>query len=240
MRRIVLASTAALAMAAAACSESQAQAGPAVSRSFPVASFSSLEVSGPFEVSVTTGAAPSVRAQGSQQLLDAMEVVVSGDRLQIRTKRRGGWFGGMSWSGKPATVAVTVPALTAVSVTGSGDTKVDRVSGDSFSGAIAGSGDLKLGQVAVKSLNLAIAGSGEVTAAGRADRANYTIAGSGDVHAAGLTATSAAAEVAGSGNVRARVTGEATARIMGSGDIDISGGAKCQSTKHGSGNIRCS
>jgi hypothetical protein len=27
---------------------------------------------------------------------------------------------------------------------------------------------------------------------------------------------------------------------MGSGDVDIAGGAKCSVTKHGSGDVRCS
>ena len=39
---------------------------------------------------------------------------------------------------------------------------------------------------------------------------------------------------------RARVTGEASATIMGSGDIVISGGARCRTSKQGSGSIRCS
>jgi hypothetical protein len=87
---------------------------------------------------------------------------------------------------------------------------------------------------------LTIAGSGGVKASGSAKRASYSIAGSGDLDAGNLTATDADAEIAGSGSIRARVTGTAKASIAGSGDIDISGGARCTQSKHGSGSIRCS
>jgi flagellar basal body rod protein FlgF len=99
---------------------------------------------------------------------------------------------------------------------------------------------LRVGRLAVRDLDLGIAGSGEVSVAGQAQRAKYGIAGSGDLDASGLRAVDAEAEIAGSGNIRAQVTGNAKATIAGSGDIAITGGARCTSSKNGSGNIRCS
>jgi hypothetical protein len=40
--------------------------------------------------------------------------------------------------------------------------------------------------------------------------------------------------------VKANATGTADVRIMGSGDVDVSGGAKCSISKSGSGDVRCS
>lgn len=223
----------------AGCSEGKAEGGNAVTRDFQVGAFSSLEVAGPFDVVVTTGKAPAVRVEGPQKLVDAMEVVVEGDRLKIRPKRKG-MFNGMQWGGKPARVSVSAAALTAASVAGSGDIVIDRVTGQRFAGSVAGSGDLNLSQVSVEQLALSIAGSGRVTAAGQAQKASYSIAGSGDLDAGKLTSRDAAAEIAGSGSITARATGTAKASIAGSGDIDISGGARCTQRKNGSGSIRCS
>ena len=86
---------------------------------------------------------------------------------------------------------------------------------------------------------LSVAGSGDINAAGRAGEARYSIAGSGGLDSGGLVATVADASVAGSGNIRARVTGRANASVSGSGNIDISGGAQCRQSRQGSGNIRC-
>ena len=46
--------------------------------------------------------------------------------------------------------------------------------------------------------------------------------------------------VAGSGNVRANASDTAKIEIMGSGDVTITGGAKCTVDKAGSGNVICS
>lgn len=239
MRRNLVAVSAVL-LVAAGCSESQAQSGgPTVSRAFQVGNFTGLEVMGPFNVQVTTGKPVAVTAQGPRKLVESMVVEVRDGKLVIRPRKKG-WFGGMMSGSGGANVSVSVPALTAVEVAGSGDIDVDRVAGERFSGAIAGSGNIRLPQVAVQELALEIAGSGEMRAAGQARQARYEIAGSGDLDASGLTAAEAQAEIAGSGNIRARVTGNARASIAGSGDIEISGGARCQTSKAGNGNIRCS
>ncbi len=237
MRTLFLAAAAA-ALLTIACSEGQAQEGPETSRTFPVTDFAAIAVSGPFDVMVSTGKAPSVRAVGSQRLIDALEVVVEDGRLTIRSRNKD-WYKGGAWRRGNARVAVTVPQLAKAALAGSGNVTIDRISGREFNGTVAGSGDLRLNDVAVDKLVLSVAGSGDINAAGRAGEARYSIAGSGGLDSGGLVATVADASVAGSGNIRARVTGRANASVSGSGNIDISGGAQCRQSRQGSGNIRC-
>jgi hypothetical protein len=238
MRPIVLVFAAAL-LPLAGCSESQAQPGPEISRTFAVAPFTALEVQGAYDVVVTTGKPVAVSAQGTQRLVESIVAEVKDGKLIIRPEKRnwsGNWGAGRTW----ARISVSVPALNAVSVAGSGDTSIDRIVNERFTGAVAGSGDLTLGQVAVRQLKLAVAGSGGVKVAGRADSVNYTVAGSGELDAGELSAAEASVSTAGSGSVRARVTGTAKASVAGSGSIDIAGGARCQQSRVGSGRIRCS
>ena len=240
MRRFLIPASTAIALAAAGCHMSadgkERDAGPKVDRNYRVAAFSKIAVAGPYEVKVVTGGSPGVTARGGEKLLDETEVVVDGDTLEIRPKKRNGIKWG--WSNGTAEFTVNVAALRAAAIAGSGGISVDKVNGD-FDGDVAGSGDLRLPSVTGGKLKLAIAGSGEVMAAGQADAVDISIAGSGDVDAKGLVARTADVSIAGSGNVAANASETADVSIMGSGDVEMIGGAKCNVSKHGSGNVHC-
>lgn len=208
----------------------------AAERKFTVTGFNEIEVAGPFDVVVNVGKAQSVRAVGDSGDLDRLKVEVAGNELRIGTKERR-W---MDWSDSdPITIYVTVPALNAVSLAGSGDVQVDRVKADAFVGSIAGSGDLTIASLAAGNARLSIAGSGDLTASGSCRTAEVSIAGSGDVNIGRLRCQSLSARVAGSGDIIANATQNAKLTVMGSGAITVSGGAKCDVSKMGSGSARC-
>jgi Putative auto-transporter adhesin, head GIN domain len=242
MRKSIAAAAAlAASTALSACGQVHAENGPTVSRSYAVGNFQKIEVAGPYDVEVRTGANPGVSGRGSEKLLERTVVEVKGDRLIIHPEKQKGWFRlGWSTHGK-ALFTVTVPQLSGAAIAGSGDIKVDHVRGDSFEGSIAGSGSLSLASLEVQDLKLSIAGSGDVKAgAGRTQVAKYEIAGAGDVDAGAVQAQQARVSIAGSGSVRAHATGTADVSIMGAGDVEVTGGAKCSVSKSGSGNVRCS
>ena len=241
MRKVVVISMLGAAAALAACSQARSEdAGPATSRNYTVAGFTSVEVAGPYEVQVNTGGNPGVSAKGPRKMIDRLVVEVKGDKLLIHPEEQHGFFH-MGWhsSGK-VHVDVTVPQLQGATIAGSGDIRVNQVKGDAFEGSVAGSGSLGLDSVDVQTLKLAIAGSGDVKAAsGRAQSAKYDIGGSGGIDAKGLQVETANVSIAGSGSVAAHATGTADVSIMGSGDVDVTGGAKCSISKQGSGSVRC-
>src|SRR5215470_2936106 len=139
-------------------------AGPTVSRSYQVGNFQKIEVAGPYDVSVRTGANAGVSAEGSEKLLEKTVVEVRGDKLVIRPEDHHGFFSwGFGHSGK-ANFTVTVPQLSAAAIAGSGDIHVDHVKGDQFEGEVAGSGGLNVDSLEVGSLKLAIGGSGSAKA----------------------------------------------------------------------------
>ena len=213
-------------------------AGPIVSRNYQVAAFDRIEIAGPFDVNVVTGAKGGISASGNQALLDETDVIVEGGVLKIMPKKKKGMHWGWSSKGK-ATFTVNAAALKGASIAGSGMIAVDKIAGD-FDGDVAGSGDLKLASVAGGKVKLAIAGSGAVQAAGKADSVDIEIAGSGGVDAKSLAARTASVSIAGSGSVTAQARETANVSIVGSGDVDVTGGAKCTVEKAGSGDVRCS
>jgi hypothetical protein len=241
MRKAVLSGIAAAAAASAGCGEGRAEnGGPTVQRSYQVGAFQQIEVAGPFDVQVRTGAGPSVSASGPEKLIERLVVEVRGDKLVIHTRRDKSWFGGWRDHGN-ATIQVTAPALRGAALVGSGDMVIDQVKGADFSGSVAGSGDLRVETVDVQNLKLSIAGSGDLSArSGRAKAVDLSIAGSGDIDAGGVRSETASASIAGSGNIRGQATGTADVSIMGSGGVTLTGGAKCSISKAGSGSANCS
>jgi len=240
MRKSIAAVLIAASAATSACGHDRDEnAGPMVSRAFQVGNFTELEASGPFDVTVRTGAQPGVQVRGNQALIEKMVVEVRGNKLVIRPEEHHGWFHWGSTHGK-AEIAVTVPQLRAASLAGAGGISIDKVQGDSFDGDIAGSGDLSIQSLDVGKLKVSIAGAGSVTGTGKAGSADYDIAGAGDVDAERITVEDLTVSIAGSGNVRAHATRAAKVDIMGSGDVEVKGGAKCSVSKMGSGDVRCS
>lgn len=239
MRKSIVAAIIVASTATSACG--QQGAGPTVTRSYPVSGFQQVEVAGPYDVTIRTGGNAAVSAKGPQKLLEKTIVEVQGNKLVIHPQGQHGFFNwSFGMSGK-AEFTVTVPQLSAATMAGSGDIRVDNVRGPSFEGTVAGSGDLEVQNVAVQSLKLSIGGSGSAKAkSGTAQSANYDIGGSGDIDARAVQSQQAKISIAGAGSIKANATGTADVSIMGSGDVDVSGGAKCSVNKAGSGSVRCS
>lgn len=243
MRKAITAAIIAGAAATSACGHARddEDAGPVVSRAYQVGNFSEVEVAGPFDVDIRTGANPGVSARGNEKLIERLEVEVRGDKLVIQPKRDRRWFGSWGSVRGKGSISVTVPMIRAATLAGAGNMTINAVRGDAFEGQIAGSGDLRVDTVEVGRLKLGIAGSGGASArAGRAQRAEYEIAGSGGVDARGVAVENLEVSIAGSGDIKAHASRSADVDIMGSGDVDVTGGAKCSISKAGSGEVRCS
>jgi len=229
------------ALVTAACNHAGAQdAGPETSRSFTVGEFDRIEVSGPYDVEVRTGGAPSVAAKGPERLVERMEVVVEDGRLTIRPRKDDGQFN-IGWGRGHVAVQVTVPSLRGAEVAGAGDIRVDKVQGDRFEAGIRGSGDIAVEEAQVKAFAASVSGSGDVRAgSGTAESVDLKINGSGKINTEGLEAQTAATTIKGSGDIVAHASGTAEVRIYGSGDVNITGGAKCTVENKGAGRFRCS
>lgn len=200
-----------------------------------VDSFTRLASMGPDHVIFKTGDSFTITATGSAEAVDALRYVIKDGRLAIGRKKDG-W---KMAKGDPATITVTAPSISALSLAGSGNLTADKVGGDDVKLSLAGSGDLKVATVSAKNLKSSLAGSGNFDIAGTANSADYSIAGSGDMNATHLTVTDADVSIAGSGNAEVNATGTVKASIAGSGDINVTGGAKCSSSAVGSGKVHC-
>ncbi|WP_083734140.1 head GIN domain-containing protein [Sphingopyxis sp. KK2] len=212
-------------------------AGPPTTQSFDLKGFTGVEVTGPDDVTIRQGDAFSITAKGPKGEVEELEIKLDGSTLSIGRKREGFSFRG---DHDGVEIAITMPRLDAVRLTGSGSVDADSVDGDAVKAALTGSGDLKIAKLTGKSAELTVSGSGDIEIKGGSIAAGEIgITGSGDVDAGGLAAQTLDISVTGSGNVGAQATGKADIRILGSGDVDLTGGGTCSTKTMGSGTATC-
>ena len=224
------------ALLAATSIATAALAAPA-ERRFPVTGFEKVSASGSENITITTGKAASVVATGPQERLDNLDIRVDGGTLKIDHKKSTNW----SWGNKDQVhITITMPALTGLHASGSGDIMADNGSGPAFEGSLSGSGDMKIGRITSPQVTLRTSGSGDIMAGGQCTNAKVATSGSGDMMLAGLACTNVDIAISGSGDVAAHATGAANIRISGSGDVKITGGGRCTSRTSGSGDVTCS
>jgi hypothetical protein len=253
MRKFIIpASFAGLAWLGATMVVAQDGAGAATtSRSYDLAGFEKVSIVGPHHVVVSVGPGFSVRAEGAQQTLADTEVEVEEGRLEIRPvddeaywSRRCGARDGdrrrRCWDDyQPATFHVTLPRISAASLVGGGDMRIDRVEGADFSASVAGSGEIDVATLRVDDAHFSVAGSGDLVARGSARRSRVSVAGSGILRAREVTSDEASVSMAGSGDVALTVRGDARVSIVGGGEVEIAGPARCAVSRIGGGRVRC-
>lgn len=198
-----------------------------------VPAFQKLRLDGGFDVRVQIGTPARLVVRADDNLLPLIATRVEGDTLVVGTER-----GQNVHSRGKVLVMVTVPALSAAAVRGSGDLSIDGASGGPFDLALSGSGDVHMGGANLSRLSASLAGSGDIQLQGRADTASFSIAGSGDIHAAELQTRSAKVSIAGSGDAEVQASELLDVNIAGSGDVRYAGSPRVQRQLAGSGEVR--
>ena len=134
---------------------------------------------------------------------------------------------------------ITLPELTGIRLSGSGEAYVDAFKGDSFTGIVSGSGNVKVADLDYSGVSLTTSGSGGFEAKVKAERLDLRCSGSGGVS---LTGSAARGEIAvsGSGKIGARdfAVNEARIAVSGSGNVEIKANKNLDATLSGSGSIR--
>jgi len=207
--------------------------GPTVSESRSVAAFSGLDLNIDADVYLTQGTEQSVRVEGQRNMLDILRTDVRDGRLSIKFDYRGNLE-----SHDAIRVYITLPTLTSVSVSGSGQVQGEGLWGvQDLSLNVNGSGGINFPQLGARDLRTSIAGFGNVRLGGDVRRHRLEINGSGEVNAFELTQATADVRISGSGNTRLHVTQALDATINGSGTVYYRGQPTVTPRVSGSGRV---
>jgi hypothetical protein len=174
-----------------------AGSGVAASQSRALPPFTGIELAGFNNVIVRVGAPQSVVVHADDNLLARVTTSVSSGRLVIGTTP------GKLSTKAPMWVDVSLPALDALALPGSGNFSVTGISGDR--------------------LTVALSGQGNIDAAGTTGGLDVSVSGQGAARLAGLTARDAHAVLGGQGTIVLTATERLDAVLSGTGTIVYGG-----------------
>jgi hypothetical protein len=170
--------------------------------------FSGIELAGSNNVTVVAGARQSVVVHADSNLLSHVTTQVKAGTLIIGDVGR---FNAKS----PMYVEVSVPSLTALDLSGSGNVTVTGIR--------------------ASRLTVTLPGSGGISASGSVTRLDISVDGSGDAQFSGLIARNVDAVINGSGTIFVTATQSLDAKVPGSGAV-LYGGNPAQVTTSITGN----
>ncbi len=195
-----------------------------------VDSFTGIAVGGYADLTVTEGEEFSVVVTADENLQEHVITRVKGSTLEINQE--------YSYFGTPprVSVAVTMPALAKVSLSGSSDASIRVTNPATLDVNVSGSAQVDLRSDAT-ALALSVSGSGTITANGTVTTATLSVSGSGAVNGENLTAREATVTVSGSGDVSVRARDSLDARVSGSGHVTYFGDPAVSQNVSGSGSV---
>jgi hypothetical protein len=207
-RTLVLVPAAVATLALAGCG--LGDDGPRATQTRDVADFTRIDNRDSVDVRLHVGEPQRVQVRAGEKVIDDVRTEVRGGTLHLTFDHDG--FGGSD-----VVVEASVPKLTGIEASGSGDIDADGIDEDAFEVRSDGSADIALAGTAGR-LTLAMDGSGDADLAGLAAReARVAVGGSGDVDV--RADTQLAVSVDGSGDVRYHGDPALTQRVDGSGEL---------------------
>jgi hypothetical protein len=200
-----------------------------------VADFQAVSVSASTDVVIRQGA-QQLQVQADDNLLPLLETAVEstkyGATLVVRWKK-----GENIYTRSKVQLTVTVPKLSALVASGSGDFQLEAFSTPALLVSLAGSGGARFNGLSTEDLSIRIAGSGDVSGKGSATKLSLNIAGSGEAKLTDLRADDVDVQIAGSGDALVNAQKTLNVRIAGSGDVGYVGNASLKSKVAGSGSV---
>lgn len=176
-----------------------------------VSGFDSVLLKGSTDVDIRQGNETRVEVTADDNLLPMIATELQGHTLVVEAKHS-------YRTNNQTRVSITMPALKAVDVNGSGDIVLKDYAGER--------------------LHLGVAGSGDIDARGSVGELDAKIDGSGDIDAGSLKARSVHVQINGSGDAHVAASDALDATVNGSGDVGYRGSpAQLRQVVHGSGEV---
>src|SRR5918994_2645366 len=182
--------------------------GPRTTQTRDVADFTRIDNRDAVDVRLHVGGPQRVRISAGEKVIDDVRTEVRDGTLRLTFDHDG--FGGGD-----VVVEASVPKLTGIEASGSGDIDADGIDADAFEVRSDGSADIAL--------------------EGTVGRLAVDLDGSGDADLAGLAAREARVAVGGSGGVDVRAEERLDVDVDGSGDVRYHGDPALTQRVDGSG-----
>ncbi|MEP7268573.1 MAG: head GIN domain-containing protein [Saprospiraceae bacterium] len=205
--------------------------GPAVTRSFSLASFNTIECNLAADVEITQGSTQSVTVEGQENIIALISKEVKDNKWRIKLPKG-------TWSDyDKLLIKITIPEVHGLGLAGSGNiTTMNKIKADDFQIGLSGSGNIKA-DVDAENIDCGISGSGNVMIKGKAKELTIGTSGSGNVKAADCIVDKVKIGISGSGDCLVNANENLEASIAGSGSVKYKGRPRVKSSISGSGSI---
>jgi hypothetical protein len=202
---------------AAGCTKHLTGSGNVVSRDIPVTSFSKVQVSSAFDVRVAFGDPAAVTVRVDDNLVDDLDVGVSGDTLRIGLKT------GLAVNRATLEADVTALSLTGIEVSGASTvTPTGTITASpldlSLSGASTFDGDLSL-----RDATVGLSGASHAVLSGSVKSITATVSGASSLQAGEVSLDSLTIDLSGASHAAVTVTGTISASASGASNLTYSG-----------------
>jgi len=197
--------------------------------------FHELNLAMSADLVLTQGSNQKVEIVASDKILKLIETEVNNGALTIK------WTNNFVTQTGDIKIYITMKNITSIRISGSGDILGKGViSAGDINLSISGSGNLKMENLKAESIKSAISGSADITLGGNqpALKLEVSISGSGDFSAEELPVKNIEVGLSGSGNCRINATESIKVRISGSGDVYYRGSATIDAKVSGSGSVQ--
>lgn len=196
------------------------------------APFKDISTSGVYKVIIQQGSSHSIRVAAEANLLPYIQTEVSGEELQIYTKK-----GFNIQPTKDITVYVTLEKVGILSASGaSGFISKGTLNSDLLELRFSGAADAKL-DINARKLKVGVSGASKIKLSGTSDRADYGISGAADIKALDLATDDAHVDISGTGKAEVFVQKKLDVGISGLGKVHYKGDPSVTKSISGMGNI---
>ena len=203
------------------------------SRTYTPGPFDEIEISGSANVFFTQGASDQIVVRGDAATQRAVLLDVKNGRLRI--DQGGAW---RFWDPNRVRVEVQSRALSRVSISGAGDFSAPAaVRAERLAVSISGAGSARFERLDVGALNFQIAGKGDGQVAGTTKELIVKISGHGEFRGEDLRSDLCEVQVSGVGNARVWTVEQLRLAVAGVGKIDYWGSPQVQRRISGTATI---
>jgi len=204
--------------------------GSNISKNYNVSSYTIIDVYGEADIYVTKDSVRSLRIEGQNNVLNAINVTENGTLLSIG---KDNCFNSMN----RLKIYASTPSFTEINTSGSCNVFAnDNFSENSFRASLSGSGNMEL-NIAVQEFNSRISGDGKFKATGNAIDQFYQISGSGFYQCFGLVGENVDIDISGVGDLEVNVSKTLNVEISGSGKVYYKGHPTITTDISGTGSV---
>ncbi len=234
-RRLALLSLGGVAFAISACDVTigpgEDGSGVAETVVYEFDDFDQISVGGAFEADITVGDGPtSIEVTVDDNLVDDLDVEVDDGRLEI------GWKQNINPDVQP-TVAISVPNLTAVDISGATEATIVGVDAEVFSLDGSGASDIEAGGD-FGQLELDLSGASNLELDGTVDEMTADFSGASSADLTEVEAGGVALDLSGASSVQFESVGPVSGEISGASELTVPDGVPLEVETSGASSIK--